>query len=69
MFLHIQSIVAPIGSLTLVTNVLFAHYWLKETVVRTDITVCYWVVNTVCVFTFLGHVFDNFGECFGCLVW
>jgi hypothetical protein len=27
-----QSIVAPIGSITLVTNVLFAHYWLKEQV-------------------------------------
>ena len=27
-----QSIVAPIGSITLVANVFFAHYWLQETV-------------------------------------
>ena len=27
-----QSIVAPIGSITLVANVFFAHYWLKEVV-------------------------------------
>jgi drug/metabolite transporter (DMT)-like permease len=27
-----QSIVAPIGSITLVANVFFAHYWLKESI-------------------------------------
>jgi len=32
-----QSIVAPIGSVTLVANILFAHYWLKEKLARRDI--------------------------------
>lgn len=34
-----QSLVTPMGSFTLVANVLFAHFWLKEPVGRTDIVV------------------------------
>jgi drug/metabolite transporter (DMT)-like permease len=32
------SIVAPIGSTTLVANIFFAHYWLKEQLNRADIS-------------------------------
>ena len=32
-----QSIVAPIGSVTLVANMVFAQYWLKETLSRRDL--------------------------------
>ena len=34
-----QSIVAPIGSVTLVANLFFAHYWLHEQLSRRDIAV------------------------------
>lgn len=32
-----QSIVAPIGAMTLVANIFFAHYWLKESLPRKDL--------------------------------
>lgn len=32
-----QSIVAPIGAMTLVANIFFAHYWLKEHLPRKDL--------------------------------
>lgn len=32
-----QSIVAPIGAMTLVANIVFAHYWLKEQLPRKDL--------------------------------
>ena len=33
-----QSIITPIGSVTLVANMVFAHFWLKETLSRRDLT-------------------------------
>lgn len=46
-----QSIVAPIGAVTLVANVAFAHYWLKEDLSKQDLigTICIIVGSTLSV--------------------
>ena len=51
-----QSIVAPIGSVTLVANVFFAHYWLKESLSYIEVVGTTLIVGgSVCAVAFGDH--------------
>ena len=51
-----QSIVAPIGSVTLVANVFFAHYWLKESLSYIEVVGTALIVGgSVCAVAFGDH--------------
>ncbi|OQS02693.1 hypothetical protein THRCLA_04950 [Thraustotheca clavata] len=51
-----QSIIMPVGAFTLVCNIFFAHFWLKEKLTRNDLWGTVWIcVGAVMVTVFGAH--------------
>ncbi|EQC40964.1 hypothetical protein SDRG_02027 [Saprolegnia diclina VS20] len=56
-----QSIIMPVGAFTLVCNIVFAHFWLKEKLTRNDLWGTVWiVVGAVMVTIFGSHENTNY---------